>query len=68
MIITGSEVKQNQDKENMKQARIDLDYLDSSLSYINILSNSKSLEMPSNELENSNRNRTKPYFSRINFQ
>ncbi len=54
-------------KENIKQAFVDLDYLDSSLSYINILTNARFFEMTSNELEKLESIKNSPYFARINF-
>jgi DNA helicase-2/ATP-dependent DNA helicase PcrA len=45
-----------------------LDWLDSSLNYINILTNAKFMEMTSEEVENLKQTRNKPYFTRIDFQ
>ncbi|WP_461202777.1 RNA polymerase recycling motor HelD [Anoxybacillus sp. TBDG-1] len=67
-VIKVSEVNKGQYKENIKQAMIDLDYLDSSLSYINILTNSKFLEIASSEIDALKRIKNKPYFSRINLK
>lgn len=53
---------------NIKQAMVDLDYLDSSLSYVNILTNTKFLEMTNREFRNLVNIRLKPYFARIDFQ
>lgn len=54
--------------ENIKQAFVDLDYLDSSLSYINILTNTKFLELAEKERNRMESIMNKPYFSRINFK
>lgn len=67
-IIKAAEENQGKYKENIKQAMIDLDYLDSSLSYINILTNSKFLEMATSELDALKRIKNKPYFARINLK
>ncbi|WP_404328933.1 RNA polymerase recycling motor HelD [Mesobacillus maritimus] len=68
MVIMAAEQNQGEFQENMKQAMVDLDHLDSSLSYINILTNSKFLEMASSELEALKKLKNKPYFARINFK
>ncbi|WP_264806030.1 RNA polymerase recycling motor HelD [Cytobacillus sp. NCCP-133] len=67
-ILESSKGSRSNFKENIKQAFVDLDYLDSSLSYINILTNAKFLEMAEGELERLESILNKPYFSRINFQ
>lgn len=53
---------------DMKQAMIDLDYLDSSQSYITILTTSEFMRLDQNSYDNLLRARTKPYFSRIDFK
>jgi len=68
MVIKAAEQNRGDFQENMKQAMVDLDHLDSSLSYINILTNSKFLEMASSELEALKKLKNKPYFARINFK
>lgn len=68
MVIKVAEQNQGEFQESMKQALVDLDHLDSSLSYINILTNSKFLEMASSELEELKKLKDKPYFARINFK
>lgn len=55
-------------KSNIRQAMEDLDFLDSSQSYINILTNAKFLEIAEKNYTSLNANRKKPYFSRIDFQ
>ncbi|GAA0314006.1 RNA polymerase recycling motor HelD [Bacillus carboniphilus] len=67
-VLKAAELNQGNYKENIKQAMVDLDYLDSSLSYINILTNSKFLDMASTEFETLKRIKDKPYFARINFK
>jgi DNA helicase IV len=46
----------------------DLDYLDSSLRYVNILTNAKFLEMTERDFHNLKNVRQKPYFCRIDFE
>lgn len=60
------DVKSSQ--ENIRQAMADLDYLDSSLSYINILTNARFFEMARSQKEGLEAIRQKPYFARIHFQ
>ncbi|MBT2663502.1 RNA polymerase recycling motor HelD [Bacillus sp. ISL-45] len=67
-ILEASKENKQSFTENIKQAFEDLDYLDSSLSYINILTNAKFLELAENELERLESVLNKPYFSRINFK
>lgn len=67
-ILEASRENKQSFTENIKQAFVDLDYLDSSLSYINILTNAKFLELAGNELERLESILNKPYFSRINFK
>ncbi|MFC7321560.1 RNA polymerase recycling motor HelD [Halobacillus campisalis] len=67
-ILEASEHMQESYKDNIKDAFVNLDYLDSSLSYINILVNAKFFEMTSSELDHLKRVASKPYFGRIDFQ
>ncbi|KAB3527282.1 RNA polymerase recycling motor HelD [Alkaliphilus serpentinus] len=55
-------------KENIKEAMLNLDYLDSSQSYISILINTKFMEMADRNYESLSRSRNKPYFARIDFR
>lgn len=55
-------------QENIKDAYVNLDYLDSSLSYINILTNARLLEMVQGDLLNLEKVKNKPYFGRIDFK
>ncbi|MDW0112711.1 RNA polymerase recycling motor HelD [Sporosarcina saromensis] len=60
------DVKSSQDE--IRHAMADLDYLDSSLSYINILTNTRFFEMARSQKEGLEAIRQKPYFARIHFQ
>lgn len=60
------DVKSSQ--ENIRQSMADLDYLDSSLSYINILTNARFFEMARSQKEGLEAIQQKPYFARIHFQ
>jgi DNA helicase II / ATP-dependent DNA helicase PcrA len=53
--------------ENMKQAFADLDPQDSSISYTNLLTNARFLELAETELKRLESIVSKPYFARINF-
>lgn len=55
-------------QENIRTAMADLDYLDSSLSYQNILTNARFFDMAQNQREGLEAIRQKPYFARIHFQ
>ena len=55
-------------KENIKDAMVNLDYLDSSQSYISILINTKFMEMADRNFDSLARSRKKPYFARIDFR
>lgn len=55
-------------KGNIKQAMIELDYLDSSLSYINVLINTKFMEVAEKNYDNYKKAKAKPYFARIDFK
>lgn len=67
-VIKTAETSQERFRENIKDAFVDLDWLDSSLSYINILTNAKFLEMSSEDIENLKRIQPKPYFAKIHFK
>ncbi len=60
------DVKSSQ--EEIRQSMADLDYLDSSLSYINILTNARFFEMARSQKEGLEAIQQKPYFARIHFQ
>ncbi|MET4562829.1 DNA helicase-2/ATP-dependent DNA helicase PcrA [Lysinibacillus parviboronicapiens] len=55
-------------QENIRKSMADLDYLDSSLSYLNILANARFFEMARNQKEGLEAVQKKPYFARIHFQ
>ncbi|KOY84077.1 ATP-binding domain-containing protein [Lysinibacillus macroides] len=55
-------------QENIRQSMADLDYLDSSLSYLNILTNARFFEMARTQKEGLEAIQKKPYFARIHFQ
>lgn len=55
-------------QDNIRKSMADLDYLDSSLSYLNILSNARFFEMARNQKEGLEAVQKKPYFARIHFQ
>ena len=55
-------------KENIKDAMLNLDYLDSSQSYISILINTKFMEMADRNYDSLTRAIDKPYFARIDFR
>ncbi|REJ07151.1 RNA polymerase recycling motor HelD [Halobacillus trueperi] len=67
-ILTAAEGKHEDFKGNIKEAFENLDYLDSSLSYINILVNAKFIEMNTADIEHLKRVESKPYFARIDFK
>ena len=60
------DVQSSQDE--IRHAMADLDYLDSSLSYINILTNTRFFEMARTQKEGLEAIQQKPYFARIHFQ
>lgn len=67
-VIKTAETSQEQFRQNIKDAFVDLDWLDSSLSYINILTNAKFLEMSSSDIDHLRSVEQKPYFAKIQFQ
>ncbi|RRD95572.1 DNA helicase [Bacillus licheniformis] len=66
-VLKTAATSQSNFRQNIKDAFVDLDWLDSSLSYINILTNAKFLEMSNADIESLNRIKDKPYFARIDF-
>lgn len=52
----------------IRNSMADLDYLDSSLGYLNILTNTRFFDMASNQKEGLEAIRSKPYFARIHFE
>lgn len=55
-------------QDSIRKSMADLEYLDSSLSYLNILTNARFFEMARNQKEGLEAVRQKPYFARIHFQ
>ncbi|WP_040287406.1 RNA polymerase recycling motor HelD [Sporosarcina koreensis] len=55
-------------QEQIRHSMADLDYLDSSLSFINILTNTRFFEMARSQKETFEAVQQKPYFARIHFQ
>jgi len=55
-------------RENIRQSMGDLEHLDSSLSYINILTNARFFEMAAGRKEELETVLQKPYFARIHFR
>lgn len=55
-------------KDNIKDAMVNLDYLDSSQSYISVLVNTKFMEMADRNFDSLMRASVKPYFARIDFR
>ncbi|MDQ0159309.1 RNA polymerase recycling motor HelD [Alkalibacillus salilacus] len=67
VIKTGNE-DEDQFKANIKEAFVDLDWFDSSLSYINILTNARLLETNQKQLENLRQIQAKPYFAKVQLE
>lgn len=55
-------------QEIIRNSIADLDYLDSSLGYLNILTNTRFFDMASNQQEGLEAIKSKPYFARIHFE
>lgn len=55
-------------QEKIKESMANLEYIDSSDSYINILTNSRFFELALNQKESLEAVKKKPYFARIHFQ
>ncbi|MBK3495494.1 ATP-binding domain-containing protein [Viridibacillus sp. YIM B01967] len=55
-------------QDSIRQSMADLEYLDSSLSYLNILTNARFFEMARDQKEGLEAIKQKPYFARIHFQ
>lgn len=66
-ILEVAESAQGNYRDNIKDAFVNLDYLDSSLSYINILTNARLLEMIQGDITNLAKVKDKPYFGRVDF-
>ncbi|MFD1363238.1 HelD family protein [Lentibacillus salinarum] len=66
-ILEVAESTQGGYRDNIKDAFVNLDHLDSSLSYINILTNARLLEMVQGDIANLSKIKDKPYFGRVDF-
>ncbi|MBS7345907.1 MAG: ATP-binding domain-containing protein [Caryophanon sp.] len=55
-------------QDNIRTSIADLDYLDSSLSYLNILANARFFEMAQTQQDSLLAVKNRPYFARIDFQ
>ncbi|MEE1130616.1 MAG: RNA polymerase recycling motor HelD [Caryophanon sp.] len=55
-------------QDNIRTSLADLDYLDSSLSYLNILANARFFEMAQTQQDSLLAVKNRPYFARIDFQ
>ena len=55
-------------QDNIRKSMADLEYLDSSSSYLNILTNARFFDMARNQKEGLEAIMQKPYFARIHFQ
>lgn len=67
-LLTESEEDLANAQEVIRNSMADLDYLDSSLGYLNILTNTRFFDMASNQQEGLEAIRSKPYFARIHFE
>src|SRR5690606_13492366 len=67
IVIQASESTEENFRENLKGALDGVDFKDSSLSYLNMLTNSTLFRRTHEEVRSLKKNRNKPYFARINF-
>ncbi|QGU00321.1 UvrD/Rep helicase family protein [Candidatus Syntrophocurvum alkaliphilum] len=67
-IILAMDTKREQYNEELREAYIDFDFLDSSLSYVRIMMNSKFLERLENSYDGLVHAEKKPYFCRIDIK
>lgn len=67
VVIKTAETSKDQFQENMMETFQDVDWGESSLSYISLLTNARFFEMSRDELNSLKRARNKPYFARIDF-
>lgn len=65
VVIKTAETSKDQFLENMKEAFQDTDALESSMSYLSLLTNARFFEMSREELKNLKVARRKPYFARL---
>ncbi|MEG0259154.1 MAG: RNA polymerase recycling motor HelD [Lysinibacillus sp.] len=67
-ILNESQTDLKSAQDNIRKSMADLEYLDSSLSYLNILTNARFFEMARSQKEGLEAVKKKPYFARIDFQ
>lgn len=67
-LLTASAQDLKTAQDNIRTSLADLDYLDSSLSYLNILENARFFEMARDQQDSLLAVQNKPYFARISFQ
>jgi DNA helicase II / ATP-dependent DNA helicase PcrA len=67
VVIQTSQSSKEKFKENMEKAFGDVDWLESSAAYIDILTNASFFEMSKEELEALTKAKKKPYFARIDY-
>ncbi|NBG88242.1 HelD family protein [Isachenkonia alkalipeptolytica] len=65
--LEATEIYKSQYKENIQEAMENLDYLDSSQSYISVLINTQFMETAEKNFKQLQRVKDKPYFARIDF-
>ena len=65
--LEATEIYKGQYKENIQEAMENLDYLDSSQSYISVLINTQFMETAEKNFAQLQRVKNKPYFARIDF-
>ncbi|MBB5173307.1 RNA polymerase recycling motor HelD [Texcoconibacillus texcoconensis] len=66
-VLEQAEKNRSDFQGNIKEALVELDHLDSSLSWVNILANASMLEMTQRNLRQLSYVQDRPYFSRIDF-
>jgi DNA helicase-2/ATP-dependent DNA helicase PcrA len=67
-IIIATESSKENYRDRISEAFQDLDWMDSSLSYTNVLTNAQFMERSAEEVRSLKKIRPKPYFARINFK
>lgn len=67
-ILEKSQRDEKEAQEKIRQSMANLEYIDSSDSFINILTNSRFFELAQNQTESLESVKKKPYFARIHFQ
>jgi DNA helicase-2/ATP-dependent DNA helicase PcrA len=67
-IIIATESSKENYRDKISEAFQDLDWMDSSLSYTNVLTNAQFMERSAEEVRSLKKIRPKPYFARINFK